>query len=56
MLSGVPIVLVLKSDHSVCICGDIKQTSIQPLGLIVSPVPKVEDLFAKLSGRRIISK
>ena len=49
-----PIVAVLKLDkQSVCTCGDFKQT-INPVSKLDRyPIPKVEDLFAKLSkGKR----
>ena len=45
-----PIVAVLKQDReSVRICGDFKQM-INPTELDRYPIPRVEDLFAKLSG------
>ena len=52
-----PIVPVLKSDKkSMRICGDFKQT-INPVSpLDRYPIPKVEDLFATLSGGRLFSK
>ena len=52
-----PIVVVLKSDKtSVRICGDFKQT-INPVSKLDKyPIPKVEDLFATLSGGRVFSK
>ena len=46
-----PIVAVLKQDRkSVCICGDFKQTINPSTKLDRYPIPRVEDLFAKLSG------
>ena len=52
-----PIVVVLKSNKtSVRICGDFKQT-INPVSKLDKyPIPKVEDLFASLSGSRVFSK
>ena len=45
-----PIVPVIKSDKSVRICGDFKQT-INPVSkLDKHPIPKVEDLFMQLTG------
>ena len=46
-----PIVAVLKADKkSVRICGDFKQTVNPASKLDTYPIPKIEDLFAKLSG------
>ena len=48
---------MLKNDKtSVWICGDFKQT-INPVSKLDKyPIPKVEDLFATLSGGRVFSK
>jgi len=51
-----PIVPVLKSDRSVCICGDFKQMVNKASSVDRYPLPKGEDLFATLSGGRIFSK
>ena len=51
-----PIVPVLKSDHSVRICSDFKQTVNAASRVDRYPLPKVEDLFARLSGGRVFSK
>ena len=45
-----PIVLVLKSDRSVRICRDFKQTVNEASPVDHYPLPKGEDLFAALSG------
>ena len=46
-----PIVPVVKPDKkSVRICGDIKQTVNPVARLDRYPIPKVEDLFVKLTG------
>ena len=52
-----PIVAVLKQDkQSVRICGDFKQT-INPIAKLDHyPIPRVEDLFAKLSGGKSFTK
>ena len=52
-----PIVAVLKQDkQSVRICGDFKQT-INPIAKLDRyPIPRVEDLFAKLSGGKSFTK
>ena len=48
-----PIVPVLKSDgQSVRICGDFRLTVNQASKLDRYPIPKIEDLFASLSGRK----
>ena len=52
-----PIVPVLKSDKkSVRICGDFKMTVNQASKLDRYPIPKIEDLFSKLSGGKTFSK
>ena len=45
-----PIVPVIKPDKSVRICGDFKQTVNPVAKLDKYPIPKVEDLFVKLTG------
>ncbi len=46
-----PIVPVLKADkQSICICGNFKLTVNQGSKLDRYPIPRIEDLFAKLSG------
>ncbi len=46
-----PIVPILKWDKkSVRICGDFKLTVNQASKLDRYPIPKIEDLFAKLNG------
>ena len=52
-----PIVPVLKADKkSVRICGDFKQTVNRAAKLDRYPIPKIEDLFASLSGGQKFSK
>ena len=52
-----PIVAVLKRDkQSVRICGDIKQTVNPVAKLDRYPIPRIEDLFAKLSGGKLFTK
>ncbi|XP_056098696.1 uncharacterized protein K02A2.6-like [Rhinichthys klamathensis goyatoka] len=51
-----PIVPVLKADNSVRICGDYKLTVNQVSKLEQYPIPKLEDLFEKLSGGKRFSK
>ena len=51
------IVPVLKSDKkSVRICGNFKMTVNQASKLDRYPIPKIEDLFSKLSGGMTFSK
>ena len=47
-----PIASVMKSDHSVRICGDFRTTINQAMKLHVdqSPIPKIEDLLTSLAG------
>ncbi len=51
-----PIVVVPKSDKSICICGDYKVTINQNLEEETYPLPNTEDLFAKLAGGTLFSK
>ena len=52
-----PIVPVLKADKkSIRICGDFKQTVNAASKLDRYPIPKIEDLFAKLSGGKTFTK
>lgn len=51
-----PIVPVLKSDGRVRICGDFKVTVNPVTELERYPIPRVEELFAKLSGGLKFSK
>ena len=52
-----PIVPVLKSDKkSLQICGDFKMTVNSASKLDAYPIPKIEDLFARLSGGICFSK
>ena len=51
-----PIVPVLKRDNSVRICGDYKLTLNREATPDVYPLPKIEDLFANLSGGESFSK
>lgn len=51
-----PIVPVLKPDNLVRICGDYKLTVSLVSKLEQYPIPKLEDLFEKLSGGEKFSK
>ncbi|XP_030838252.1 uncharacterized protein K02A2.6-like [Strongylocentrotus purpuratus] len=51
-----PIVTVPKSDGSVRLCGDYKQTVNKVLEEDVYPLPTCEDLFANLAGGKVFSK
>ena len=51
-----PIVLVLKGDNTIQICGDYKVTFNQVSKLDRFLIPKIEDLFAKLSGGTLFAK
>ena len=52
-----PIVPVLKSDKSsIRICGDFRVTVNKAVKLDSYPIPRVEDLFAKLSGGKRFTK
>ena len=51
-----PIVPVLKRDGSIRICGDYKVTTNRVAKLDKYPLPRIEDLFASLSGGTCFSK
>ncbi|KAG8180416.1 hypothetical protein JTE90_022765 [Oedothorax gibbosus] len=51
-----PVVPVLKRDGKVRICGDFKLTVNAATDLEQYPLPKIEDLFAQLSGGETFSK
>ena len=51
-----PIVPVLKRDGSIRICGDYKVTVNLAAKTDTYPLPKIEDLFASLSGGKLFSK
>ena len=54
---GYPLIAVLKADKkSVRLCGDLKVTVNPVAKLDRYPVPKVEDLFATLSGGKLFTK
>ena len=51
-----PIVPVVKRDGSVRICWDYKLTANQVTSTDTYPLPRIEDLFASLSGGKVFSK
>ena len=51
-----PIVPIPKSDGTVRICGDFKTTINQASVTETYPLPRVDDLFADLSGGRLFTK
>ncbi len=52
-----PIVPVVKADRkSIRICGDFKLTVNQASKLDRYPIPKIEDLFAKMAGGKTFTK
>ena len=51
-----PIVPVVKRDGTVRICGDYKLTINQVSSADPYPLPRIEDLFASLSGGKQFSK
>ncbi len=51
-----PIVPVIKRDKSVRICGDFRLTVNSVSKLDNYPIPKVEDLFAKLGDDKLFTK
>ena len=53
---GTPVVPVVKKDGSVRLCGDYKVSVDQVSKTDVYPLPRVEDLFASLSGGKFFTK
>ena len=51
-----PIVPVVKRDGTIRICGDYKLTVNQAATTDAYPLPRIEDLFASLSGGKLFSK
>jgi len=51
-----PVVLVVKPDGLIRLCGDYKVTINQVAQTDTYPLPKMEDLFASLSGGKFFSK
>ncbi len=51
-----PVVPVLKSDNTVRLCGDYKLTVNRVSKLEQYPIPRIEDLFATLSGGQKFTK
>ena len=47
---AIPIVPVIKEDSSIRICGDYKMTVNQVTQLYNYPIPKIDNLFAEISG------
>ena len=53
---AIPIVVVQKPNGKVCICGDYKVTVNPQLHVEQHPIPRVDELFAKLQGGQHFSK
>ena len=51
-----PIVPVVKKDDSIRICGDYKRTMNSAAIVDCYPLPKIEDIFASLSGGKTFTK
>ena len=51
-----PFVAVLKTDQSICLCGDCKMTMNKCTNLDLYPIPKIENLYTKLSQGRKFTK
>ena len=51
-----PIVPFTKQDDTIRICGDYKLTVNKVAKIDVYPLPKIDELFAALTGDRAFSK
>ena len=51
-----PIVVVLKKDGTIRLCGDFTMTVNKALKVDKYPLPQVEDMLATLGGSTIFSK
>ena len=51
-----PLVPVVKSDNSIRICGDYKVTVNPQLQVAQHPLPRPDDMFAKMGGCQVFSK
>ena len=51
-----PIVPVLKDDGTVRVCGDYKVTANQAVIVDPHPIPRIEDIFAKMAGGTLYTK
>ena len=51
-----PIVPVVKRDHSIRVCGDYKLTINQASNTETYPLPRIEEIFASLSGVKTYTK
>ena len=51
-----PIVPIVKPDGSIRICGDYKLTVNQASRVESYPLPRIEDIFASLSGGKLFTK
>ena len=51
-----PIVPVVESDGSVRVCGNYKLTANKVSKVEMYPLPRIEDLFAALSGGKVFSR
>ena len=50
-----PIVLVVKKDGTIRVCGDFKLTVNQATQTEVYPLPRIDELFSSLSGGTVFS-
>ena len=51
-----PVVPVLKQNGTIRLCGDYRITVNQASKVDTYPLPKVEDLFAAMSGGKVFTK
>ncbi len=51
-----PIVPIVKQDGKICVCGDFRLTVNTVATLDTYPLPRIEDIFAKLSSGKLFTK
>ena len=51
-----PIVPIMKEDGTIRVCGDYKVTANQAILVDSHPIPRIEELFTKMSGGVVFTK
>ena len=51
-----PVVPILKKDETIRLCGDYKVTVNKVASVDTFPIPRIDDLYAKLSNRKLFTR